>query len=96
MKYVENEEANKQINAVANLINKGLTDAQIAAKFEGKQKNLRSGDTHWFAEDINVIRVGFKLVGYKNRLFTKKIKCPNCGFTGWSKQKKNSDDPSHN
>lgn len=61
-KYVVNEEANKQINLIADLLEQKYSNDRIASKLVADGvKNLANDDGLWSASDIEKIRIDFNL-----------------------------------
>jgi hypothetical protein len=59
-KYVENKEANRQVNKIKELVALGYSDEEIAKGFEiDGEENLAAGGTIWSNSDIEKIRFSF-------------------------------------
>lgn len=88
-RYVEDTQANKQINKIAALVSKGMPDGQIADLFDGKVTNKKRGNTTWRPEDILDIRTGFSFgvsdkpesnqVKRANKKSARLTECKTCG-----------------
>lgn len=60
--FSENEQVNFQVNAVKSMLNRGLSDIEIAAKLNAiKEPNLKDVNSRWQPRDVREIVVNFKL-----------------------------------
>jgi uncharacterized protein YbjQ (UPF0145 family) len=60
--YVDNPEANQQINLIADLLAKGCSDDAVADHLKAHRiPNLAGADGHWTVDDISKIRIDFAL-----------------------------------
>ncbi|MEJ1356330.1 MAG: hypothetical protein RPV21_14615 [Candidatus Sedimenticola sp. (ex Thyasira tokunagai)] len=64
MKYTANKAANRQISLIAKYIKQGLSDSEILVHFDGRERNLKSGNHDWSEIEIKEIREGFDLDNY--------------------------------
>ena len=87
-RYVENEQANEQINQIAALVSSGNSDSEIAEHLtRSGAVNLKYAEVHWTPQDVKEIRISFNLavVGQKfcrrcsNEVKQEAIKCRHCG-----------------
>ena len=60
--FVENDNANRQINKINNLVQGGLSNVDIANHLaENQERNLRTGTLSWTPQEIAQIRQDFRL-----------------------------------
>ena len=60
--YSEDEQVNFQVNAIKSMLNRSLSDLEIAAKLnEINEPNLKGVNTNWLARDVREIINNFKL-----------------------------------
>lgn len=58
--YVDNQQANKQINLIANLLERGETEGSIAKALNQRGiKHLQHPEERWTASDVQAIRQQF-------------------------------------
>lgn len=71
--YVDDQQANAQINTIATLAEKGQTDEQIAQYLsDSAEVNLQYAEPYWTPGDIRKIRVNFGLAAHGRKF------CPFC------------------
>ena len=60
--YVQNPEANKQINIIASLLAKGHSDESVVQLLKAQNvRNLAQSDGSWTTEDVKKLRIDFQL-----------------------------------